>query len=717
MLSEPDVLVGTMLGKDYLVLQSIGAGGMAVVYLVEHQTLLKRFAAKVLSPALAASLEARARFAQEAHAASQLDHENIVSIFDFGVTVDHRPYFVMELLRGQTLDQRLASGPMALEEVVAVCVPVARALAHAHAEGIVHLDVKPENIFLVQRSQGRWGVKVVDFGIARVPQNPRLTNPGETVGSPMFMAPEVCQGFDDVDQRADVYSFGILLYLMLCGRLPFVDDNMVRVLQMQLVELPPPPREVNTELSPELAAIVERALAKHPDDRYPSMPALLRDLEAALPLGADRLLIESQSGAALGDTPFPHAMSIARRESQPFVRTAQPVAPSGVRSIARSASAAISSSSSMSAAPARRPSAPRRGRAALVIPSAAVVLGVVGWMAWQRTTNARTVADTEARTAAASGAGADREPRVDDLRATVDPPRSAGTPGAAEHTANSVPAGEDGAAVADEHNQVVADDKALDAETQVAAPPVEAAAVVASTPGRPAVRRDPAQRAKRIAAATPVVNPRLTRAGRGSGFNGVPLAATQSTGAHPGPSAAAQSAPIPEPDPAPPGRPAADSAPPVVTVAASAPDPSVVAPVVPAPSVPAIAAALPIKTPAARTPAAVRGSLDAVPELAMLDVKGSLSPSIVKRSVERTLSSLRDCYRSAARAGGETPVIDLQMTFEIDENGRAAEVATRGASFGSLASCAAGVAGKIRTQVAPDVGTAQVTVSIRFRPS
>src|SRR3954468_5970295 len=243
-----------MLGKSYRVLERLGAGGMAVVYLVEHQTLLKRFAAKVLSNELASSLEARARFTQEAHASSQLDHENIVSISDFGVTADHRPFFVMELLRGETLDQRLGDGPLSIEEVVAVCVPVARALAHAHAEGIVHLDVKPENIFLVQRSQGRWGVKVVDFGIAKTPLDARISRSGETVGSPMFMAPEVCRGDDEeIDQRADVYSFGILLYLMMCGRLPFVDDSVTRVLQMQLVQLPEPPREVNSELSPELA--------------------------------------------------------------------------------------------------------------------------------------------------------------------------------------------------------------------------------------------------------------------------------------------------------------------------------------------------------------------------------------------------------------------------------------------------------------------------------
>jgi serine/threonine protein kinase len=292
-----DPLVGSMLGKDYRVIEPIGFGGMAVVYLVEHQTLLKRFAAKVLSVELAANLEARARFTQEAHSASQLDHENIVNISDFGVTGDQRPFFVMELLRGQTLDQRIAGAAMSIEEVVAVGVPVARALAHAHAEGIVHRDVKPENVFLVQRSQGRFGVKVVDFGIAKTPANSRFTKMGEALGSPRFMSPEACRG-DDVDHRADLYSFGVLLYLMLCGRVPFEDENLLKVLQMQVSAPLPSPRSINPEVSLELAAVLERALAKDPDARYVSMDALLIDLEAAVPPGSDRLLIEAQTGGA-----------------------------------------------------------------------------------------------------------------------------------------------------------------------------------------------------------------------------------------------------------------------------------------------------------------------------------------------------------------------------------------------------------------------------------
>ncbi len=237
-----DPLVGQQLGKDYRVLEKIGTGGMGVVYLVEHAALKKRFAAKVLSAELAASAEARARFQTEAHAASQLEHENIVTITDYGLTTDGRPYIVMEFLRGRTLDARLLDGPLTLEEIVAIIIPVGRALAEAHAEGIVHRDVKPENVFLTLRSGGRWGVKVLDFGIAKAPVGrSKLTKMGQALGSPMYMAPEACKG-EEVDHRADIYSLGVLMYLLWCGRVPFEDDNVLKVLQMQVSDPVTPPR-------------------------------------------------------------------------------------------------------------------------------------------------------------------------------------------------------------------------------------------------------------------------------------------------------------------------------------------------------------------------------------------------------------------------------------------------------------------------------------------
>jgi serine/threonine-protein kinase len=415
-----DPLIGSMLGKDYRVIEPIGFGGMAVVYVVEHQTLRKRFAAKVLSVELAANHEARARFTQEAHAASQLDHENIVSISDFGATADQRPFFVMELLRGQTLDQRIAESTMSIEEVVAVTVPVARALAHAHAEGIIHRDVKPENVFLVQRSQGRFGVKVVDFGIAKTPLNTRLTKMGETLGSPMFMAPEACRG-EDVDHRADLYSFGVLLYLMLCGRVPFEDDNLLKVLRMQVYDPLPPPCSINPELSPALAQVIERALAKDPAARHASMTALLTELEAAVPPGSDRLLIEAQSGGAssfrlaLAGQPSGRStssQSLARVASQPLLHVSQPLPAGGSRDPLPA----------LGASPRRRP----RPWWLVALP----VLGVAAYGMW------RAVSHSPTPPAQLAPAAAD-EPRAPGSAAPVRDPSALATPPAPADAAAS----------------------------------------------------------------------------------------------------------------------------------------------------------------------------------------------------------------------------------------------------------------------------------------
>lgn len=666
-----------MLGKDYRVLKPIGEGGMAVVYLVEHQTLLKQFAAKVLSSALASSLEARARFTQEAHASSQLDHENIVSISDFGVTVDQRPFFVMELLRGQALDQRLAEGPMTIEEVVAVAVPVARALAHAHAEGIVHLDVKPENIFLVQRSQGRWGVKVVDFGIAKTPLNPGLTKPGETSGSPMFMAPEMCRGEEDIDQRADVYSFGILLYLMMCGRLPFVDDSPHEVLQMQVDQRPTPPREVNPDLSPELAEIIERALAKRPEDRYPSMEALLHHLEAALPSGADRLLIEAQSGTTLRNTPFAGALSLGRHDTPsipPRVVPSSPSSPSNgipatpASAMSWSSPSAVSSSAPSAVASSPSPAPPRRQGA--LVPAAAIagtlLAGVLIWW-WVAPDPAVRTDPTHAPSAPAQlTAAAAQAPQA------AAPPTEVAPPPAPP------PSDDRGIApVADDQDPAkpgVAEPPPV-AEPLAAAPPQ--AARPATTARPPSVRPPPAIR-------PPAGSGKRVAVSGAAGAPAGPHTGASTPGAHAGDADAGSGAP------------------PVSGAHDATTGP--VAPPVPA-------------APVAPTTPAGPGTLDATPAIVSLDVKGSLSPSIVRRSVDRTLGALRACYRTAARAGSATPDIELQLTFEIDENRLATQVAAGGASFGSLASCATGVMGQLRTSAAPDVGTAQVTVVVRFRPS
>jgi len=683
-----DTLVGSMLGKDYRVIQQIGAGGMAVVYLVEHQTLLKRFAAKVLLSDLASSLEARARFTQEAHAASQLDHENIVSISDFGVTEDHRPFFVMELLRGQTLDQRLTEGAMALEEVVAVAVPVARALAHAHAEGIVHRDIKPENIFLVQRSQGRWGVKVVDFGIAKTPINPKLTKMGETLGSPLFMAPEMIRGEDDVDQRADVYSFGVLLYLMLCGRLPFFDDNLLKVMQMHLTVPVPPPRTVNPVLSAALAAVVERALAKRADDRYPGMAALLLDLEAALPPGADRLLIEAQSGTAVHGTPFAGTLAMARPDAQRQVRGG----PSEPAQRTMRVAPLPSPIDEPRAATAHAYS-PRR---ILIVGASALVSGFLGVLLWSQITGHRTRPSAVEVAAAPNPAAVIAGAAPATAPGSTAPALAAATPAApVAVTSDSAPSGASPGAT----TGTVSAAPAAAGSAPGARPTGSRAPAAATGPGDPAG----------LAGKRPVVRPKL---GVRRDVPRVAAALAVETSA---PRAAGSAELVPASEPASPSG-GATTATPAPAASAAAP-PGAAAPSHPteqAAAAPPPVAPVPSAAPAV---AAGPGSLDATPAIASLEVKGSLAPSSVRRAVERLLGPLRACYRSAARAGNATPAVDLELSFEIDENGLPTHVASHGAGFGSLARCATEVVGQLRTPVAPDVGTVQAQVLIRFRPS
>lgn len=666
-----DPLLGSMLGKDYRVLERIGVGGMAMVYLVEHQSLLKHFAAKVLSAEHASSAEARARFTQEAHAASQLDHENIVSITDFGITADQRPYFVMELLRGMTLADRLDSGPMPLEECVAICVPVARALSHAHAEGIIHRDVKPENVFLVQRTQGRWGVKVLDFGIAKVPVMDRMTKTGQALGSPLFMAPEACRG-DDVDQRADVYSFGILLYLMFAGRVPFNDENLLKVLRMQVSAPLPLPSSYNPDLPQPIEMVIVRALAKEPEDRYPTIDALLSDFEAALPDGADILLIQAQFGVS--QTPFPGSIERVRNSQRILAATGQHHVVTGPfhavtgrhqitttgshQGVTTTGSHSVGSHSAEPRTEPVLPPAPRRRGSAVAFGVIALLVlgggGAFAWMKYGRGSDEPTIAAAAATPTLPEPTKTTPEP----MAMPAEPTPTEPTPTPTEPTPTKPP-------------ETTAETAPPDAM-----PSKDTATKKKATPSKPTA-------VKRVAVATtkPTTKPPPSTAGS--------AASTAGSGSSTLPAPAIVVAPPPtETKPPPPVEPPPPKTEPVV-------------PVTPPPVV---------------TPKKVVGSLDATPSIARLDVDGSLPSTVVRRGIDRVLPSLRDCYRAAAKAQQSTPVASVSLSFEIDETSAARNVSARGAAFGTLSTCARGVLGRVQTPQAPDVGTVRVTVSIKFEP-
>lgn len=280
-----DPLAGTVIDGRYEVLEPLGEGGMGTVYRVRHVTLDRTFAMKALRRDLATDADLAARFMQEARATAAIKHPAVVAITDFGELEDGVPYFVMELLAGETLATRIrARGPLAPAQAIKVARKVAEGLEASHAAGVVHRDLKPENVFLVGKSLGKEPedeVRLVDFGAAKVVGASKLTRPGIVFGTPYYMSPEQASG-GVVDARADVYSLGVLLYEMLTGTVPFEADTYMGVLTKHMYAAPDKPSErvpSGVRVPEELEAVVLRALEKEPSSRYRSMAEVIKALD------------------------------------------------------------------------------------------------------------------------------------------------------------------------------------------------------------------------------------------------------------------------------------------------------------------------------------------------------------------------------------------------------------------------------------------------------
>lgn len=277
-------LLGRVIDRRYEIVSLLGEGGMGTVYKVRHTTLERHFAMKVLKKGLAEDAKLAERFIVEAKATASVKHASVVAITDFGHLDDRRPYFVMELLGGQTLADALRAGEVFEPARAArIVVKVARALSAAHEAGIIHRDMKPENVVLVG-SPSEDDVKVVDFGAALVVGAKRNTKAGVVFGTPHFMSPEQASG-SDIDHRADIYSLGVVMYEVLTGQVPFDGDVYHEVLRKHLID---PPRPPTATVGPARAAairalepIVLKALAKDPDERYLTAEALAQDIERA----------------------------------------------------------------------------------------------------------------------------------------------------------------------------------------------------------------------------------------------------------------------------------------------------------------------------------------------------------------------------------------------------------------------------------------------------
>ena len=271
---EPEGLEGKLVAVRYRVLRKIGEGGMGAVYLAEHETIQKKCALKVLLHEYAQKESIKKRFLQEAKAAARIDHENVVDITDFGETPTNSLFFAMEYLDGVDLSKTLQmTGHMEWGRAKQILLQVCRALEAAHKKGIIHRDMKPENIFLLERDGRPDFVKILDFGIAKVgleEGGERLTRTGMVFGTPHYMSPEQALG-KKPDNRVDVYSVGVIMYEMLTGDVPFNADSFMAILTRHISDKPEPPRSIRPEIPGEVESIVLKALSKKPEDRYQSM--------------------------------------------------------------------------------------------------------------------------------------------------------------------------------------------------------------------------------------------------------------------------------------------------------------------------------------------------------------------------------------------------------------------------------------------------------------
>src|ERR1044071_4713388 len=276
-------LVGQILDGRYRLIRKLGEGGMGEVYAAEHIHIEKRFAIKLLRPEIVSNAEAVTRFRQEARSSSSIGHRNIIAIEDFGQLADGRIYMCMELLNGAALNEMITQ-PVGVDRLLNILIQTGHGLAAAHAKGIIHRDMKPENIFVTIGPNGEDVPKLLDFGIAKVAGNDgqnHLTRTGTIFGTPFYMAPEQALG-NPVDARTDIYAVGVIMYECFSGTLPFQGDSFMGILTQHITMEPEPVAQraakAGRQLPPGLAETITRCMQKNPAQRFQTMDDLVNSL-------------------------------------------------------------------------------------------------------------------------------------------------------------------------------------------------------------------------------------------------------------------------------------------------------------------------------------------------------------------------------------------------------------------------------------------------------
>jgi tRNA A-37 threonylcarbamoyl transferase component Bud32 len=311
--SEEDPLLGVTLNGTYRIQRVLGEGGMGRVYEAQHTRIQQKlYAIKVLHPEFTRDTDILARFQREAEAAACLSHPAAVGVFDVARTPQGWPYLVCEHLTGQDLSELIkAQGPLPATTAQHIALQVCGALAEAHANGVIHRDLKPQNVFVVGRFEGPVPehpiAKVLDFGLSRIlngPNTANLTRTGVILGTPSYMSPEQARG-ERADQRTDIYGLGAVLYASVTGVPPFRCETPQATMLAVLNDEPVRPSKLNTKIPPRLELVIQRAMAKNPDQRYPSMEALRADLEHAVdPIDWVGDTVAVDAAAALGRAPL-----------------------------------------------------------------------------------------------------------------------------------------------------------------------------------------------------------------------------------------------------------------------------------------------------------------------------------------------------------------------------------------------------------------------------